>query len=65
MQYGPAGPTFEQICQAWVRHTRPEITDPNEIARLAREFWESDPSGSVEHVVAAGNLLGLLQAPAR
>ena len=43
----------KEICEAWVRHQRSEVTDQAEIERLALEFWNSGSDGGLSHVIAA------------
>jgi hypothetical protein len=49
--------TYEQICEAWIRYSRPGLTDPVEINQAARAFWGSDPSGHVFHVSTAHEIM--------
>ena len=45
------------VCEAWIRHNHPEITDEEAISAKAREFWNSSPDGGVVHVFEAMYLL--------
>lgn len=49
--------TIKQVCESWIRHTQPELTDDTEIARRARAFFDSSSDGSLFHVLTARDVL--------
>lgn len=42
--------TNREVCESWIRHTRPDVTDPAEIDKLARAFWKSTPAGDFDPI---------------
>jgi len=58
--------TAKEVCEAWVRHKKPELPD-TEIQKEALSFWEASSDGSLFHVYAAQEeltRLGLIKAGA-
>lgn len=47
--------TYQEVCEAHIRKTRPEVTDPEEIRKLALAFFNASPSGELWHVHAAAD----------
>ena len=60
----PKDASYQQICEAWIRLTEPNVAE-TEIAEKARAFFEASPSGELNHVfearltlIAAGRMEG-------